>query len=298
MTYSLTDAQKMVERCGLPGRNLYDLPASPQTFPDGCHWRNEASGISSLKLLEMLISETERHDVVVHKVIYGMAGAADKMTMGELRDLAQLGRAGQMEIIIEPGVESKTDVGSHAHTPQGVTHGVRVRGADQLVYQTASILRCVEAGIRGFLLRGECSLFMLHKMRQNGDLPADTVFKISYSCGHANPAGAMLLEQIGADSLNPITDLELPMLAALRSVTRMPLDLVIYGWESLGNIKRNWQAAEMIRVSAPCYLKQEIYQDPVTEARNCEILAELISRTYPELKMSERGAADLRIPQP
>jgi hypothetical protein len=298
MSFSMEDVRGMIERCGLPGRNLYDLPASPLTFPDGAHWRNEASGISSLKLLETLIREMQHRGVPVHRVIYGMSGSAARLTRGELRDVAQMARDGRVEIVMECGVNAKTDVGSHVHVEGGARHGVRARGADQLAYQVASILRAIEAGIRGFLVRGEGLMLLLNKMRTNGDLPEDAIFKVSYAAGHANPAGAMLLEQIGADSFNPITDLELPMLAALRKACRIPMDIVVYAWPSLGSIKREWQAPEIVRVAAPCYLKQELYEDPVREARNCEILAEIVQRTYPELRLSQRGASDLRIPCP
>jgi hypothetical protein len=286
----------MIERAGLPARDRYDLPDSPHRFPDGAHWRHEASGISSPALLERLVVEAEKRGVWFHRVIYGMAGAADKHTSAELREVAQIARQARLELIIEPGVESKTDVGAHVQTESGRQHGVRVRGADQLRHQLTSVLRCIEAGIRGFLLRGECSLWLLDTLRRQGDIPSDVVFKVSYSTGHANPAGARLLTTLGADSFNPITDLTLPMLASLRQVTAIPMDLVIWAWPSLGSIRRPFEAPEMVRVAAPCYLKQELFEDPATEARNAEILGEIVQAAHPQLVLSGRGPDDLRLP--
>ena len=68
----------------------------------------------------------------VHKVIFGMAGCADRLTMSELRDVAAMGHAAGMEIILEPGVTAKTDVGRHISTDQGPISGLRPRGMERL----------------------------------------------------------------------------------------------------------------------------------------------------------------------
>ena len=296
MSFTMTDVHQMIQKHGLPGRNAYDLPPSPHRFPDGAHYRHEASGISSAALLQTLIRETQRRGVSVHRVIFGMKGSADRLTISELREVAAAAREGRFELVIEPGISAKTDIGSHVHTEQGQIAGVRPRGADQLSYAIANMLRAAEAGIRGFLLRCEGHLWLASQLRKSGDLPSDCVFKVSYDCGHANPAGARILEMLGADSFNPITDLEPPMLAAMRQAATIPMDVVIYGWPSLGNINRAWAAPDIIRVAAPCYLKQELFEDPATQARNCELIQEIVSRTDPELKLSGPSPADLRIP--
>ncbi len=32
-------AKKLIEKCGIPGRDLYELPTSAKRFPDGYHYR-------------------------------------------------------------------------------------------------------------------------------------------------------------------------------------------------------------------------------------------------------------------
>jgi hypothetical protein len=49
--------------------------------------------------------------------------------------------------------------------------------------------------------------------------------KVSAHCGQANPLSGLLLQKIGANSFNPVRDLSLPAISALRSVISIPLDL-------------------------------------------------------------------------
>jgi len=95
-------------------------------------------------------------------------------------------------------------------TPEGAYSGIRVRGADYLSYTIADMLRAMEAGVRGFLVWDEGLLMVLVEMRRQGKIPADTFFKVSVFTGHANPAGAKVVENLGADTWNPLPDLTLP----------------------------------------------------------------------------------------
>lgn len=295
MQTEMEKIRQIIEKYGVPGRDLYDLPSSNLTFPDGAHYRNEISFVDTLPQMESLIKERRKRNVPVHRVI-ALGPGATNVTKGELRDLAQMGYDDRIEVIVSPGPKPEWDVGSHVHSSWGRASGRRIRGADGFSYYIADVFRCIEAGLRGFLLFDEGVLSVLTKMRENGDIPKEIVLKMSYTAGHGCPAGARLLESLGADSYNPVTDLELPMLAALRKVTRVPMDIVIFAHEGLGGINRSWQTAEIVRVTSPCYLKQELSGDPAERVKNCEILRELVERVHPELKLSEQGPDDLRIP--
>ena len=54
-------------------------------------------------------------------------------------------------------------------------------------------------------------------MRCEGELPENVHFKLSAHAGHSNPASAKLLQENGLDSLNPVRDLQIPMIAAIRN---------------------------------------------------------------------------------
>ena len=193
------------------------------------------------------------------------------------------------------------DPGSHYHSSWGHASGIRPRGSDQLAYMVEDVMRCLEEGIRGFLFYGEEVIQLFAQMRQNGDIPEETVFKLSYTAGVANPAGARLAESVGTDSINPVTDLSLAMLAALRRATKVPLDIVTVAGEGLGGINRFWEGAEIVRVCSPCYFKQEFIsgvEGARAKVKYCVIMQELIEKLNPDLKLSRRGPNDLRLPSP
>lgn len=292
--------RRMIEKCNIPARDLYDLPTSGAAFPDGAHYRMEISGIESLPEMEALIDEMNKRKVPIHRVIC-MGKGTNLLTEKELRDLAWMGHDSQLELIVIPGPRANFDIGKHVQTDWGRYSGVRVRGSDNISYFVADVQRCIDAGIHGFLFYGEDMVFLLNQMRENGDLPKDIIFKVSYTAGHANAAGAKLLESLGADSFNPITDLSLPMLASLRKVIKIPLDIVIVTFEILGDFNRFWEAPEIVRVCSPCYIKQELPSSCETareKVKYCQIIQELVGSINPKLKLSRQGPKDLRIPEP
>ncbi|HET6452295.1 MAG TPA: hypothetical protein VFI08_13335 [Spirochaetia bacterium] len=294
-------ARALLSKYQLPGRDLHELPSSPSTFADGCHYRMEVSGVESVAELRAVAEESRARGIPIHRVIAIGAGT-HSLTFSELQDLAEIAREARIELIVIPGPRANFDVGSHYHSPWGHASGVRVRGADQLAYLVEDVLRSVEAGLRGFLFYGEEATLLFHQMRLAGDLPRDTVFKLSYTAGVSNPAGARLAEASGADSINPVSDLTLAMLAAIRSSVKVPLDIVTQAAEqNLGAINRFWDGAEIIRVCAPCYFKQEFgpgVDGARLKVKYCEIMNELVGRLNPGLRMSAVGPADLKLPAP
>lgn len=46
------EIENLISKHGIPGRDLYTLPSSKTRFPDGAHYRNEISGINSVKDME------------------------------------------------------------------------------------------------------------------------------------------------------------------------------------------------------------------------------------------------------
>ena len=292
--------QSVIEKYGIPGRDEYSIPDSPLRFPDGAHYRMEISPIDSPAELEALVEEKNKYNVPIHRVIcYGRG--ANVVPFNELKAMAELGKEEKMEMVVLPGPRANFDIGRHTYTEWGRYSGVRVRGSDNISYFLEDVHRSLEAGFRAFLFYGEDLLYLFSKLRKSGDLPGDLRFKVSYTQGISNAAGAKLLEELGADSINPITDLTLPMLASIRKAVGISLDLVTISFEILGNINRFNDAPEMVRVSAPCYLKQEL-QPNVENARMkvkyCDIMREIISRRDPSLILSEQGPDDLRVPQP
>jgi hypothetical protein len=305
---------KTIEKHGIPGRDLYDLPTSKKRFPDRCHYRIEISGVERPSTLEALIDEMEKRDVPVHRLISMVMGAT-LLSDDEMEQFARMAKDAKLEVIVTPGPRTLWDLGGQIRTPEGAVSGIRFRGSDNLAYVVADIKRAIEFGFRGFLVVDEGLLWLLNEMRKAGDIPKDVVFKVSIFAGHANPAGAKVLETLGADTFNPVADLPLPMLAALRKAVDIPIDVHVYLFDSFGGFNRIWETPEITRVTAPCYFKIEpgtsvgsLYKPWVSpdllafmareKVKTAEMIISLIEKNYPEARLSKVGAKDLAIPKP
>lgn len=304
---------KAIERLGMPKGDLYELPTSPKTFPDGANYRVEISGMETVKVLEATIDEAQKQGVPFHRAISVVRGAT-LLTRDELREFAKVAHDAQVEVIITPGPRPTWDIGRQIATPEGALSGLRLRGMDSVRHYLMDIERCIKLGFRGFLVWDEGVLSLVNAMKQNGDLPEDIVFKVSIFAGHANPAGVKLVESLGAGTCNPVADLTLPMLAAIRSVVSIPLDIHIQLWASMGGYNRIYETPEIARVASPCYFKMEpgpglgMYMPWATseeglaqlgrqKIRSIKNIIELIGETNPELKLSKQGVEDLRVPK-
>jgi hypothetical protein len=299
---SLQRAEAILAAQGLPSGDDYTLAESPARFEDGGHFRLEVSGVERLSTLEALIDESDQRDIHIHRVVAFGAGAT-LLDMGELRAFAELAAERQIQVIACPGPRGGWDLGRQAVTSEGAISGRRVRGADNIRFLIDDYLRCFECGLRGVLVWDEGVLDILAKARTAGAIPTDAVFKVSVYTGHANPASIRILEQLGADSLNPVGDLNRPMLAAIRAAVTIPLDVWAITFDSFGGMNRLWEAGEIAAVAAPCYFKIEpgdseaatytAWADPEFhdrlirhKVRHAEILLELAHRTSPAVRPS------------
>lgn len=134
-------------------------------------------------------------------------------------------------------------------------------------------------------------------MRTDGQIPKDCRFKVSAHCGHGNPCSAKLLESIGADSINPIRDIQLQMLASIRQAIDVPLDVYTENPASSGGFIRHYKVPEMIRVASPIYLKtggsvakthswDSTEADARKRAKQVLLVKRMIDTYYPEAKES------------
>lgn len=302
--FNFEEMQDFMKSMKIPPRDAYDLPTSSRRFPDGVAYRNEISSIERPSTLKAMYDEARKYKVKVHRVIAVTMGAT-LLTMDELREMAHMTDDEGTELVVLPGPRVFWDIGKMSATPEGAYSGIRVRGSDYLSYTIADMMRAMEAGVRGFLVWDEGLLMILVEMRRQGKIPKDTFFKVSVFTGHANAAAAKVIENLGADTWNPLPDLTLPMLAAIRQTIKIPMDLHISIFDSQGGWYRAWEVPELCRVCAPCYLKQEpgksvadLCKPWSSEAslsdlarqkvRNVQIMEELIQRVHPELLHTSR----------
>jgi len=307
----LKETARMLAEIGLPEGDAYGLPSSKVTFPDGANYRIEISGVENLSVLRALVDEMDRRDVPVHRLISTVMGST-LLGDDELEEFAQVAHDAKLEVILTPGPRALWDTGRQVATPEGGLCGIRYRGMKGLIEVVDDIRHSIGLGFRGFLVVGECGLYALSELRKRGMIPRDVVFKLSIFAGHANPAGAKVLEQLGADTFNPVGDLTLPQLAAIRQTVRIPMDLHVWLFDAWGGFNRIYEAPEMARTCSPCYFKiepgpgvgslykpwgaglEKLARDKVVYA---ERLIGIVEENWPEAKLSEVGAPDLAVPK-
>jgi len=315
MSEVLASIRSFMEAQGIPGRDSYDLPTSDKAFPDGANFRIEMAGIERASTMEAMLDEARKRNVTIHRVIAAVGGAT-LVDFEELKALAQMAYDEKIEVVMTVGHRKGWDAGAREmSTSEGAMQAFRLRGSDNISYHIADLMRCVEAGYRGFLVYDEGVLSILNQMRKEGFLPRETIFKFSVFGGYCSAAGARVVQSMGVNSLNPSSDVSLPILGSIRKAIDIPLDVYLIVVDSFGGTFRAYEAPEIARIASPCYFKfepgtseGEIYKPWVTEAwhqdfirqkvRIASIVMELMERHAPGMKTSPRGAKDLVLPVP
>lgn len=197
MSETMKKIRDFMESMGIPGRDGYDLPTSEKTFPDGANWRFEIAGIERASTMEAMIAEARKRKVTIHRAIAAVGGST-YCDFEELKAMAQMAQDEQIEVIMTVGHRKGWDVGSkEISTPEGSMQGWRLRGSDHISYHIADMMRNIEAGFRGFLVYDEGVLLIINKMRQEGLIPAETIFKFSVFGGYCSAAGGKVIESMG-----------------------------------------------------------------------------------------------------
>ena len=298
------ETRKYLEKLGLPGSDLWDLPTSGATFPDGAHFRIEVPTVNTAAAAVALLKRSEELGVTINRVTetYGMF----RHTRQEIKEYIAATRDYGAELVMSTGPRATYDTGATVLSSQGVRIGYRLRGVEQLVRAIEDVKRGVDLGVRGFLIYDEGMLWVVTQMRKDGELPSDVIFKVSAHCGHCNPATFKVFENMGADSINPVRDLQLPMIAALRAAISTPIDCHTDNPPASGGFVRTYEAPEIARLASPVHLKTGnsvvASHGQLTTAENgkrmaeqASLVIEMVNRFFPEGKQTERGSDALHL---
>ena len=251
---------EILRALNLPTRDAYDLPASPKRFSDGSSYRVEIPSCEGPQALRAVVAEAKTRGVRVDRVSQG--SGIMLQTDDEIREMVAIGAEHAIEVCLFVGPRANWDVGVQASASTGRVLGASLRGADQLAYGIADVLHGASLGIRSILVADLGQLQVLGAMKAAGDLPADFVLKVSVTLAAANPATARILEDLGATSINLPVDLSLPQIAAIRQAIDAPIDFYVEAPDDLGGTVRHYEAAELVRIAAPIYLKYGVRTSP------------------------------------
>jgi hypothetical protein len=249
----MADTRSYLQQIGLPQGDLNDLPDSPHRFPDGKSFRIEIPTINSVGACMAALEESNKLGIQINRITetLGIFRHLKREITEWLKGCNDYG----CELLMSPGPRATYDTSATALTAQGSRIGYRLRGQEQLVRAITDVRRAIDLGVNGFLIYDEGMLSVLSRMRHDGKMPKDTHFKVSAHCGHANAASCQMLWNLGADSINPVRDLQLPMIASIRAAVPIPLDIHTDNPPSSGGFIRAYEASEIVRIAAPVHLK-------------------------------------------
>ena len=279
---------------------------SDKRFCDGGQYRFEVPGIQSPKTMNALLKESFKNNIFIHRVT--QTKGIMMLTDEEISEMVNLAKTYGCELFLSVGPRATYDTSATVHTKEGSRIGYRLRGYDNLVYAIEDVKRACRLGVRGILLYDEGLLWVLNQMREDDELPDNLHFKLSAHAGHSNPASAKLLESIGLNSLNPVRDLQIPMIAAIRNVTDMSLDLHTENPKSTGGFIRHYEVPDFIRVASPVYLKtggsvaanhnwDTTEKEAIARIKQVKLVKRMIDEYCPEAIPSPNQSDDLAIPE-
>ena len=292
---TMKETKDFLTGLGLPPGDLYDLPTSGKRFPDGGQYRFEVPGIQGPKAMMALLETVSGNNIRIHRVTQtkGIMLLADE----EISAMTELAGEYGVELVLAIGPRAVYDTSASVHTEEGSRMGYRLRGQDQIARAIEDVKRAARLGCRSFLLYDEGCLWVLNEARKAGEIPKDCRFKVSAHAGHGNPCSAKLLESIGADSINPVRDIQLPMMAAIRKAIDIPIDMHTENPASSGGFIRHYEVPEMIRVAAPVYLKtggsvakthswESTEADAALRGKQIALVKRVIDEYFPEAVVS------------
>ena len=284
----------------------FDDYISDKRFEDGGQYRFEVPGIQSPNTMNALLRESEKNNVFIHRVTQtkGIMLLSDE----EIKKMVDLAIDYGCELFLSVGPRATYDTSATVHTKEGSRIGYRLRGYDNLVYAIEDVKRACSLGVRGILLYDEGLLWVLNKMRKVGEIPKNTHFKLSAHAGHSNPASAKLLEEHGLNSLNPVRDLQIPMIAAMRNAVDMAIDLHTENPKSTGGFIRHYEVPKFIDVAAPVYLKtggsvatnhnwDTTEKEAIARIKQVMLVKRIIDSYCPESIVSPSKSEDLSVPE-
>lgn len=290
-----------------------EVPQSEHRFPDGAHFRIEIPSVEGPAVLAAVLDEASQRGVVVNRVSQG--SGAMLHTEAELTEMARIGADAGLEVSLFVGPREEWGISAMSRAADGASLGGGVRGLRQLRYAIEDVLRATDCGIRGFLVADLGLLQILVTAQNTGQLPAETVWKVSALAAPSNPATLKVLESLGADTVNLPTDLTVGELAEMRAASLLPLDLYVEAPDAMGGVVRGEQTADLVAVAAPLYVKfglrnsRPLYPSGMhvqhdaeliarEKLRRAEIALEWLARSGADLAQSKPGAQGLAIPQP
>jgi hypothetical protein len=304
--------QQFLAKLKLPTEDNHALEPSKKKFPDGGQYRIEIPSVEGPRVFREVLAAAKELKVPIHRVSQG--SGIMLLRRAEISEMARIGAEHRIEVCLFVGPRAPFETGGQALSVAGKVIGWQHRGADQLVYAIEDVRRACDLGIRSVLPADLGLIWVLHEMKQKGELPRNLVLKSSVTLPAANPATAKIFERSGVSTLNIPTDLAPAQIGAIRQAVDIPIDMYIEVPDNFGGFVRYYEMPRLVRVAAPIYFKfglrnaPDIYPSGAhledTAVRmgrerihRARIALDLLEEYGPEAKMAPLSSKDLGIPE-
>ena len=284
-------AHDLLSGLGLPARDLSELPDSEKRFPDGAQYRVEIPSVEGPRVLEAVIEEARRREVLLHRISQG--SGIMLLTDGEILEMCAMAREAGLELSLFVGPRASWETGATAVSGAGKVLGAQHRGQDQLAYALEDVLRGVDLGLRGVLVADAGLLWVIRDLKERGELPEDLVVKVSVQLAAANAAAVKAMEDLGAGTYNVPTDLSLAQLAAIRAATSLPLDVYVEVPDDFGGFVRHYEIPDLVRVASPVVVKFGLRNAPNIYPSGTHLEATAVALGKERVRRAEIGLAML-----
>ncbi len=246
---------------GLPGCDLHSSDIGGDISRRSAVRRGDPT-VNTFAAAKALLRETQRLGVTVNRIDETLGGVPPH-ARGAPRICRALPRQRRCAHRVDRRGPRMRHTSATRLSRQGAVIGYRLRGEAARPRSRGREAR-VRSRHPGLLVYDEGLLWVLSEARKTGELPADTVLKASAHCGHGNGASFRLLEQCGADSINPVRDLSLDMLCALRASVSVPLDVHTDCPEGSGGFIRTYEAPRSCAAARRCISRSATALSPPT----------------------------------
>lgn len=252
-THHEARVRDFLSRRDLPAGDGQAISTSGRSFPGGGKFGIELASINSAAILRTVLDLAKEYAVRVSRCdeCRGMA----RLPRADVEEMVRICAGEGIGLLLSSGPRAIYDTGGFVRSPNGRRVGYRLRGMESVVRAADEVRRAVDLGVRGFLVYDEGLLMLLAELRRAGELPPSTVFKVSVHMGCSNPLSARVYQDLGADTVNPVPDLDLGMLGAMRAAVSCPLDLFSDTAEEAGGFLRTHEVPDFVRVASPIYIK-------------------------------------------
>ncbi|MFK8003775.1 MAG: U32 family peptidase [Polyangiales bacterium] len=293
-TYA-AQTRDFLARHQLPTGDARELPASEGTFDDGGKYGIELSSINSASVLKAAVKLAKEHSLRVSRC--DECRGITRLPKADILEMVRVGAGEGIGLVFSVGPRAIYDTGGFVRSPNGRRMGYRLRGMEQVVRAVDCVKRAADLGVRGFLIYDMGLLTLLNQLRAAGELPSTSIFKVSVHMGCANPLSARVYQDLGAGTINPVPDLDLGMISAMRAAVSCPLDLFSDTAAEAGGLLRTDEVPEFVRVASPIYLKcGAISQVKQNHLPSPEELRERVRQTSCVVETLERhGLGDAQV---